>query len=67
MEGIALRYGFFYEPGASFNPDGDVAQPVRQQRSPIIGNGEGVWSSLHIEDAAIATITAAARRSCGFI
>ena len=59
LEGIALRYGFFYGPGTWFNPDGDVAQQVREQQFPIIGNGEGVWSWLHIEDAAIATVAAA--------
>lgn len=59
IEGIALRYGFFYGPGTWFNPDGDVAQQVRQQEFPIVGNGEGVWSWLHIEDAALATATAA--------
>jgi nucleoside-diphosphate-sugar epimerase len=59
LEGIALRYGFFYGPGTWFNPDGDVAQQVRQQQFPIVGNGEGVWSWLHIEDAAIATVSAA--------
>jgi nucleoside-diphosphate-sugar epimerase len=58
MEGIVLRYGFFYGPGTWFNPDGDVARQVRQQQFPIIGNGEGVWSWLHIEDAALATIAA---------
>ena len=65
MEGIALRYGFFYGPGTWFNPDGDVAQQVRQQQFPIIGNGEGVWSWLHIEDGAIATIAAAERGKPG--
>jgi 2-alkyl-3-oxoalkanoate reductase len=65
MEGIALRYGFFYGPGTWFNPDGDVAQQVRQQQFPIIGNGEGVWSWLHIEDAALATIAAAERGNPG--
>lgn len=59
IEGIALRYGFFYGPGTWFNPDGDVAAQVRQQQFPIVGNGEGVWSWLHIEDAAIATVAAA--------
>lgn len=58
LEGIALRYGFFYGPGTWFNPDGDVAQQVRQQQFPIVGNGEGVWSWIHIEDAAIATVAA---------
>src|SRR5678816_21882 len=59
IEGIILRYGFFYGPGTWFNPDGDVAKQVRQQQFPIVGNGEGVWSWLHIEDAAIATVAAA--------
>jgi nucleoside-diphosphate-sugar epimerase len=59
IEGIVLRYGFFYGPGTWFHPDGDVARQVQQQQFPIIGNGEGVWSWLHIEDAAIATVAAA--------
>jgi nucleoside-diphosphate-sugar epimerase len=59
IEGIVLRYGFFYGPGTWFNPDGNVARQVRQQQFPIVGNGEGVWSWLHIEDAALATIAAA--------
>ena len=58
LEGIALRYGFLYGPGTWFAPDGDVAQQVRQQQFPIVGNGEGVWSWVHIEDAAIATVAA---------
>lgn len=65
LEGIALRYGFFYGPGTWFNPDGDVAGQVRRQEFPIIGNGEGVWSWLHIEDAAIATVSAAERGNPG--
>lgn len=59
IEGIALRYGFLYGPGTWFNPDGDVAKQVRQQQFPIVGNGAGVWSWLHIEDTAIATVLAA--------
>jgi nucleoside-diphosphate-sugar epimerase len=65
LEGIALRYGFFYGPGTWFNPDGDVAQQVRQQQFPIVGNGEGVWSWLHIEDAAIATVAASEQGNRG--
>ncbi len=65
IEGIALRYGFFYGPGTWFAPDGDVAQQVRQQQFPIVGNGEGVWSWLHIEDAAIATVAAVERGNPG--
>lgn len=65
LEGIAMRYGFFYGPGTWFNPDGDVARQVRQQEFPIVGNGEGVWSWLHIEDAAIATVAAAEQGNPG--
>jgi len=65
LEGIALRYGFFYGPGTWFNPDGDVAQQVQQQQFPIVGNGEGVWSWLHIEDAAIATVAASEQGNRG--
>lgn len=44
LEGIVLRYGFFYGSGTWFTTDGDVANQVRQQQFPIVGNGEGVWS-----------------------
>jgi len=59
IEGIVLRYGFFYGPGTWFNPDGDVAQQVSRRRFPIVGDGAGVWSWLHIDDAASATVKAA--------
>ena len=65
IEGIVLRYGFFYGPGTWFSPDGDVARQVRQRQFPIVGSGEGVWSWLHIEDAAIATASAAERGNPG--
>lgn len=65
IEGIALRYGFFYGPGTWFFPDGDAADQVRQQQFPIIGNGDAVWSWLHIDDAAIATVAAAERGDPG--
>ena len=65
IEGIVMRYGFFYGPGTWFNPDGDVARQVREQQFPIVGNGEGVWSWLHIEDAGLATVAAAERGNPG--
>lgn len=65
METIAMRYGFFYGPGTWFNPEGDVARQVREQQFPIVGKGEGVWSWLHIEDAAIATVAAAEQGNPG--
>jgi nucleoside-diphosphate-sugar epimerase len=61
VEGIALRYGFFYGPGTWFNPDGDVAEQVRKQQFPIIGSGDGTCSWLHVDDAATATLAAADR------
>ena len=65
IEGIALRYGFFYGPGTWFSPDGDVAGQVREQQFPIVGNGEGVWSWLHIQDAAKVTVAAAEQGNPG--
>ena len=65
IKGIALRYGFFYGPGTWFNPDGDVARQVREQQFPLIGDGQGVWSWLHVEDAAIATVAAAEQGNPG--
>lgn len=65
IEGIALRYGFFYGSGTWFNADGDVARQVRLQQFPIVGSGEGVWSWLHIEDAATATVAAAEQGNPG--
>ncbi|XGV94786.1 MAG: NAD-dependent epimerase/dehydratase family protein [Leptolyngbya sp. BL-A-14] len=65
LEGIVLRYGFFYGPGTWFAPDGDVANQVRQQQFPIVGKGTGVWSWLHVEDAAIATVAAAEQGNPG--
>src|SRR5262252_9162448 len=58
FEAVALRYGFFYGPGTWFISDGDMGEQVRQQQVPIIGTGQGVWSFVHIEDAASATVTA---------
>jgi nucleoside-diphosphate-sugar epimerase len=58
LETVALRYGFFYGPGTWYWPDGDMADQVRAQRFPIVGEGRGVWSFVHIEDAALATVLA---------
>jgi nucleoside-diphosphate-sugar epimerase len=58
IEFVSLRYGFFYGPGTWYNRDGDMAEQVRQQRVPIIGAGQGVWSWVHIQDAAAATAAA---------
>jgi nucleoside-diphosphate-sugar epimerase len=58
IEFVALRYGFFYGPGTWFRRDGDMGEQAREQRVPVIGDGQGVWSWVHIEDAAAATSAA---------
>jgi nucleoside-diphosphate-sugar epimerase len=58
IEFVALRYGFFYGPGTWFDSAGDVGEQVRQQKVQVIGHGQGVWSWVHIEDAAAATAAA---------
>jgi 2-alkyl-3-oxoalkanoate reductase len=56
LEGVALRYGFFYGPGTWFHADGDIAEQVRLGQYPIVGAGQGVWSWVHVGDAAAATV-----------
>jgi nucleoside-diphosphate-sugar epimerase len=58
MEGLALRYGFFYGPNTWYCAEGAAADQARRREIPIIGQGEGVWSWLHINDAALATVAA---------
>jgi nucleoside-diphosphate-sugar epimerase len=57
-EGVVLRYGGFYGPGTSLGPDGEQTQAVRQRKFPVVGDGGGVWSFIHIADAAEATVAA---------
>ena len=58
IDSVAMRYGFFYGPGTWYAKDADMGEQVRQQQVPIIGAGQGVWSFVHIEDAAFATVAA---------
>jgi 2-alkyl-3-oxoalkanoate reductase len=58
IEGVALRYGFFYGPGTWYHPDGASADLVRRGEVPVVGDGGGVWSWVHIDDAALATADA---------
>jgi nucleoside-diphosphate-sugar epimerase len=59
-EGVVLRYGWFYGPGTSvaLDPLGSQIELVRKRQLPIVGRGTGVWSLIHIEDAAAATVAA---------
>ena len=58
--GLVLRYGALYGPGTSISlaPDAVMAAPIRRRRFPIVGDGGGVWSHIHVEDAAAATVAA---------
>jgi nucleoside-diphosphate-sugar epimerase len=56
MKGVVLRYGFFYGPGTWYRPDGAIAHQVRKREAAIIGEGNAVWSFVHIDDAVAATI-----------
>jgi 2-alkyl-3-oxoalkanoate reductase len=62
-EGLALRYGGFYGPGTSTSlaPDAVMAALIRKRRFPIVGDGGGVFSHVHVEDAATATAIAVER------
>jgi nucleoside-diphosphate-sugar epimerase len=64
FEGVVLRYGAFYGPGTGVF-DGTVVDQLRHRRFPLIGDGGGWWSFLHIDDAAAATALAAERGHTG--
>jgi nucleoside-diphosphate-sugar epimerase len=61
LEGLVLRYGFFYGPGSGYASDGYVADQVRRRRFPLVGEGSGVFSYIHVDDAAAATVAAVER------
>jgi nucleoside-diphosphate-sugar epimerase len=58
VEGVVLRYGFFYGRTTSYASDGSTAAMVRRRRFPIVGDGGGVFSFIHVDDAAHATVSA---------
>jgi len=64
-EGIVLRYGAFYGPGTSMAPGADQIEMVRKRRFPLVGDGGGVWSFIHVADAAEATVAAVEHGSRG--
>ena len=65
LDGIVLRYGSFYGPGTSIGADGDITERVRKRQFPVVGGGDGVWSFLHVDDAASATVAAIDRAKPG--
>jgi nucleoside-diphosphate-sugar epimerase len=60
VDGIALRYAAFY--GGAIDPMSDA---VRERKVPIVGDGGGVWSFVHVDDAAGATVLALERGEPG--
>jgi nucleoside-diphosphate-sugar epimerase len=61
ITGLALRYGSLYGPGTT----DQVITMIRQRRLPLVGDGSGIWSFLHIQDAATATVAAVERGAAG--
>lgn len=64
-EGIVLRYGVFYGPGTGMVPGEEQFELVRKRKFPVVGDGGGVWSFIHVADAADATLAAVERGSRG--
>jgi nucleoside-diphosphate-sugar epimerase len=58
IEGVALRYGFFYGPKTWYHPGEAAANMVMRKQNPVVDKGEGVSSFVHINDAAVATVAA---------
>jgi 2-alkyl-3-oxoalkanoate reductase len=65
LDGLVLRYGFFYGPGTHYGSDGTLVADVRRRRMPIVGKGTGVFSFIHVDDAADATVAAIERGAPG--
>lgn len=65
IEGLSMRYGWFYGPGTMFAAEGSQAEDVRRRRLPVVGKGQGTFSFVHVEDAAAATVAALDRGAPG--
>lgn len=65
LEALALRYGFLYGPGTAIAKDGPIVDLIRKRRLPLVGDGGGIWSFVHVQDVARATVAAVARGAPG--
>jgi nucleoside-diphosphate-sugar epimerase len=61
VEGVVLRYGMFYGPDTSYSPGGIYGEMVLKRRFPVVGDGSGRQSFIHLDDAVSATLTAIER------
>jgi nucleoside-diphosphate-sugar epimerase len=64
-EGIVLRYGALYGPGTSLAPGEEQFEMIRKRKFPLVGDAAGVWSFIHVADAAEATLAAIEHGSRG--
>lgn len=58
IEGVALRYGAFYGPTGDIGKGGSMVEMIQKRKLPLVGDGTGVWSFIHYDDAASATVKA---------
>lgn len=65
--GIVLRYGGFYGPGTGLAPRGEQLEMIRRRRFPLVGKSRAVWSLVHVDDAAAATVAALERAKPGTV
>ncbi len=65
IAGVVLRYGYFYGPATFYARDGGFAEDVLMRRVPVVGKGRGMFSFIHVEDAAEATALAVTRGEAG--
>jgi nucleoside-diphosphate-sugar epimerase len=65
MSGTVLRYGWFYGPGTSYDPEGSIPTAIRNGTMPIVGAGAGTYSFINLRDAAAATIKVLAHEASG--
>jgi 2-alkyl-3-oxoalkanoate reductase len=65
LEGLVLRYGMFYGPGTAIGTGGTIVKRTRNRLFPIVGGGGGIWSFIHVLDAARATVAAISRGAPG--
>ena len=65
LDALVLRYGFFYGPGTYYADDGSTTADVRRRRMPVVVKGTGLFSFIHVDDAADATVAAVERGAPG--
>jgi nucleoside-diphosphate-sugar epimerase len=65
LDGLVLRCGWWYGPGTTYGPDGYMVGQLRRRLLPIVGDGAGVFSFVHVDDVAGATVDALARGGAG--